>query len=79
MSGPHVAWDYLVVDAEAAPDLGRLGRDGWELVGVATAAVPSLYFKRPALDFRDRVALDQKRRAYQQLGVPWSDDDGGRP
>ena len=77
MSGPLQTWDYLVVPADPTPDLARLGQAGWELVG--TGASPggptSLYFKRPALGFRERVTLDQKRRAYAQFGVPWPTDE----
>ena len=77
MSGPLQTWDYLVVPADPAPDLARLGREGWELVGTGTApgGPASLYFKRPALDFRERVTLDQKRRAYERFGVPLPADE----
>ena len=77
MSGPLQTWDYLVVPTDPAPDLARLGREGWEFVGtgVSPGGPTSLYFKRPALDFRERVTLDQKRRAYAHFGVPLPADE----
>ena len=62
-------WEYLKTESDA--DLAALGRQGWELVGVAPAregGLAAFYFKRPAPDFRDRVTLEQKRRYYALLG-----------
>ena len=69
------AWDYKVV--EGAADLAALGRVGWELVSLVASAegVPTMYFKRPAPSFRDRVTLDQKRRYYGLLGIPLPETD----
>ena len=69
------AWEYKVV--EGAADLAALGGAGWELVSVVAspAGVPTLYLKRPAPSFRDRVTLDQKRRYYGRLGIPLEEGD----
>lgn len=61
-------WEYLTVRSDAVDDLNELGRQGWEMAGVSGTAVPMLYFKRPAADFRTRVTLDQKRRAFADAG-----------
>ena len=66
MAGSTHAWEYLTIQRDAGTDLAALGRDGWELVGVAEGS--TLYFKRPGLDFRERVTLDQKRRYYALWG-----------
>ena len=69
------AWDYLTLPAEPAPDeatLNKLGRDAWELVAVSAG---TLYFKRPALTFRERVTIDQKRHVYGAHGET-VDEDG---
>ena len=65
-------WEYRTADAlDPALDLDALGRDGWELVATAAVtSVPTLYFKRPAPTFRERVTLDQKRRYYEAMGLP---------
>ena len=63
------SWEYLTSADDA--DLAALGRQGWELIAVTPTGPEGalvLYFKRPALDFRDRVTLEQKRRYYALLG-----------
>ncbi len=69
------SWEYRVV--EGAVDLAALGQAGWELVAVVASpdGVPTLYFKRPAPSFRDRVTLDQKRRYYGLLGIPLAETE----
>jgi hypothetical protein len=66
-------WEYLTLAADAAADLNDLGKAGWELTGVSNG---TLYFKRPALTFREQVTLDQKRHYYGMLGVPLGDEKG---
>ena len=62
-------WEYVVVAGPDQARLAELGDEGWELVGVvAGEGGPTCYFKRPALDFRERVTLEQKRRYYVALG-----------
>lgn len=63
-------WEYLRrVDPDDAA-LAALGREGWELAGVAIRdGAPVLFFKRPAPDFRHQVTMDQKRRYYAQWGM----------
>ena len=73
MAGSSCAWEYLTVQRDAGTDLVALGRDGWELVGVAEDS--TLYLKRPGLDFRERVTMDQKRRVYERFGLPWPEDE----
>ena len=69
MAGEVPTWEYLTVTGDAETHLATLGREGWELVAVAGPAnAPSLFFKRPAPTFRERVTLDQKRRYYAALG-----------
>ena len=63
-----LVWDYLILPAEPAPEvatLRELGQDAWELVAVSAG---THYFKRPALTFRERVTIDQKRRVYRAHG-----------
>lgn len=57
MTSGRTAWEYLTL-SEAEVDLAALGRDGWELAAVGPTG--ALYFKRPALDFRERITLDQR-------------------
>jgi len=38
---------------------------------------PTLYLKRPVLDFRERVTLDQKRRYYASWGLATGDSGEG--
>jgi len=64
-------WEYLTVEESDAGDLSSLGRQGWELAGVSG---DRLYFKRPAMSFRERVTLDQKRHYYGLLGVPLAEE-----
>jgi hypothetical protein len=66
-------WEYLTIAADEAGDLNALGRDGWELTEVDSGM---LYFKRPAVSFRERVTLDQKRHVYGTMGVPLPDGEG---
>ena len=66
----HVAWEYLTLEERDRDRLPALGEVGWELAGVGGEAdEPILYLKRPAMDFRDRVTLDQRRRYYDLLGL----------
>ena len=60
-------WEYLKKSDDS--ELEQLGRAGWELVGVLAGEPPTFYFKRQALDFRERVTLDQKHHYYTLLGV----------
>ena len=64
-------WEYVVVAGPDQARLAELGDEGWELVGVvAGAGGPTCFLKRPALDFRERVTLEQKRRYYAALSKP---------
>ncbi len=79
MSGEAPTWEYHAVDAlDPALDLDALGRDGWELVAaLERRGAPTLYFKRPGHDFRERVTLDQKRRLYAERGLPLPEAGAG--
>ena len=75
----HGAWDYLTLPDRDRDRLGELGSEGWELTGIGEDADGRLlYLKRPALSFRERVTLDQRRRYYASLGLdpehPAADD-----
>ena len=61
--GEHPTWEYRIAPDLSEAEMNRLGADGWELVAVgADGAIPVFYLKRPGLDFRERVTLDQKAR-----------------
>jgi hypothetical protein len=60
-------WEYLTLIERDDADLNALGAEGWELTGVSET---KLYFKRPAISFRERVTLDQKRYVYGMMRVP---------
>jgi hypothetical protein len=68
------AWEYHKSSGDA--ELEALGQDGWDLVAVvpSLSGDPTLYFKRPAHDFRERVTLDQKRHYYGLMGIKASDE-----
>lgn len=66
MTGATRRWTYHVLRSDGTIDtdqLAALGADGWELVAAVPdrdTGTPSLVFKRPAPDFRDRITLDQR-------------------
>jgi hypothetical protein len=66
-------WEYLAIAEQEAGDLKALGEQGWDLVGVSNGR---LYFKRPAMSFRERVTLDQKRDVYHWKRVPLPEEEG---
>lgn len=69
MSTTHQSWEYRCIPANDDAALAQLGQEGWELVGFAPSGDgPQLYLKRPALDFRERVTMDQKRHVYTSFG-----------
>lgn len=73
----HVAWAYLTLPESERDRLGALGGEGWELVGVGGDADEGvLYLKRAALDFRERVTMEQRRRYYEALGLEARGDEG---
>jgi hypothetical protein len=57
-------WEYRTETAPDVEKLNQLGSEGWELVGIDNGI---FYLKRPGLNFRDRVTLDQKRHYYEQV------------
>ena len=67
------AWEYRCGSfspQSAEEEIQRLGDEGWELVGVVPEGSGiRLFLKRPGLDFRERVTLEQKRRYYLQFGL----------
>lgn len=78
MTGERQSWEYRAVAADAPSlDLDALGQDGWELVAaLPVGGSPTLYFKRPGPDLRQRVTLDQKRAVYARLGLALPDLEG---
>jgi hypothetical protein len=71
----HSTWEYRIESDLAEAALNRLGAEGWELVAVDTRnGNATCYLKRPRLDFREQVTLEQKARYYVRL--PDSGDDG---
>jgi hypothetical protein len=66
----YTAWEYRTLPECDRDRLVDLGSDGWELVGIGGEAdARLLYLKRLALDFRERVTLDQRRQVYESLGL----------
>ena len=62
-------------------ELEVLGREGWELVAVLPSGSGGegvFYLKRPALGFRERVTMDQKRHYYGLLGIVAHDEEQHR-
>ena len=72
MAGTPRTFEYRTVPAGEA-DLAALGRDGWELAGVGSTG--TLYFKRPAPNFRERITLDQRRALERSHPAP-ADEPG---
>jgi hypothetical protein len=72
-------WEYLTIREAERAALPALGREGWELVAVgATGGEPTLYLKRAALGFRERVTLDQRQAYYASRGLAPGANDAGR-
>ncbi|MCC7023303.1 MAG: hypothetical protein IT338_10765 [Thermomicrobiales bacterium] len=72
MASPEAltAWEYLVIAESERERLGDLGRAGWELVAATgNGGDGRLYLKRPVIDFRQRVTLDQRAAFYRALGL----------
>lgn len=68
--GALAEWEYLVIAESEWERLAELGRDGWELVAaIGDGDSGRLYLKRPRLDFRQRVTLDQRGAFYRALGL----------
>ena len=64
------AWEYHALPETERHELAALGMEGWELV--ALGGEPGerlLYLKRPALGFRERITLDQRRAYFNALGL----------
>jgi hypothetical protein len=69
-------WNYLTLPrADALARLERLGATGWEL---SVLDGETAVLRRPALSFRERVTLDQKRAVYRARGVELREDEAGR-
>lgn len=69
----HIAWEYRVERATSEAKLNELGARGWEVVAV-TEALGDVVLKRPALDFREQVTLDQRRRYFGYWGLDVPED-----
>ncbi len=63
-------WEYLTVPEGERHRLSALGEEGWELAGVGgNSDEPLLYLKRPGLDYRERVTVEQRNRYYTFRGL----------
>jgi len=72
-------WEYRSVFEPDAALLADFGSDGWELVAVTgDEGRQRFHFKRPGLDFRERVTLEQKARYYAMLGVAEATGEAAR-
>jgi hypothetical protein len=74
-TGEQQTWEYRLVASAGEEELNALGRDGWDLVGAATDLEQGLVFKRPLMNFREQVTLDQKRRYYALWGLTAGEND----
>src|SRR5204862_7825355 len=73
--GRMTTWEYHKTSSDG--ELGKLGREGWELVGVVPDSAGGdaiLYFKRPALNFRERVTMEQKRHYYGLMVIKLNEE-----
>ncbi len=66
-------WEYRVERVSGEQKLNELGAEGWEVIGV-TEALGDVVLKRPALDFREQVTLDQRRRYFGYWGLDVPED-----
>ena len=64
----HTTWEYKIERSPDEATLNDLGSQGWDVV--ATLETPdAVVLKRPALDFREQVTLDQRRRYFGYWGL----------
>ena len=76
--GPQ-RWEYLTIPENERDRLGELGEQGWELAAAGGGPdEPTLYLKRPALSFRERVTLEQRRHYYRSRGLDVALDSEGQ-
>lgn len=68
-----VKWEFRTIDAGDEASLRNLGDEGWELV---SAHAGTWILKRQAIDFRDRVTMDQRRRYFAQWDIDIDAVDG---
>lgn len=62
MSGERQGtWEYRAEPTPGLDRLNELGAEGWELIGIDAGA---FYLKRPALSFKDRVAMEQRAHYF---------------
>jgi hypothetical protein len=59
-------WEYRIVESLDDDQLNALGAEGWDLAGIGPAG---WVLKRPALDFREQVTMDQRRRYFASWGI----------
>jgi hypothetical protein len=72
------AWEYLVIPEAEREQLAMLGRDRWELVTIGGPPdEPLLYLKRSALEFRERITLDQRASYYAARGIEATPERSG--
>lgn len=68
-------WEYRSVSDLTEHQLNELGSEGWELVDVDNG---TFILKRPRLNFREQVTLDQKRRYYALWKVKPGGEEAAR-
>jgi len=64
----HTTWEYRIERSPGEETLNALGAQGWEVVA-ASESRDDVILKRPALDFREQVTLDQRRRYFGYWGL----------
>lgn len=59
--GEQRTWEYRTGTGLGVDELNALGAEGWELVAVQDG---TFYLKRPGLDFKERVTLEQRAHYF---------------
>jgi D-ribose pyranase len=59
--GEQRTWEYRIGSGLGVDELNALGAEGWELVAVQDGI---FYLKRPGLDFKERVTLEQREHYF---------------
>jgi len=64
-----ITWEYRVLDSDQVEDLNHFGIEGWEFVASDNDKKTRLTMKRPGLSFREKLALDQRRKYFSSRDI----------